>query len=418
MKLRVSKKISTRDIVLLILIVLIAPLLTSSYLAPSLNGTVLYFLYIHKPEAIITLTVLMLIRYKNGYGKLSISQKNTIVLYLIYVIIGIFYIFIGKSSIHYSSLRELFMWFLTNIFCVYLFAITDVKDRAVLLKLYLLISTFLVLDFCIVKTIKIDSSLLSASLAGAPFTSMLMLYIGACLIWFLHDKNVFTRVILLISIISSFYAIAFILERASNTLLVIGLIAIIIFCNNKKGKNEIIIFVIAIITLVILLYSGVITRLLISLANMTGSERLINRINSIIEYASYGNWDAGGQSAVDRINLIGRSFNTWTSSIKNFLIGAGDHRKNNYIIGNHGVLIDTCARYGLIGFSLLFAGFTRQMQGCCKRISDNSIKRQVVCIFVIYILRGIIGNILEAGMVLQLFFYLPMIIEHCENKNK
>ena len=136
-------------------------------------------------------------------------------------------------------------------------------------------------------------------------------------------------------------------------------------------------------------------------------------MNWIINGISQKDFALAGGSVSGRAQLMELSWNTWLSSWRAFLLGVGDHR-TGHIIGNHSDLIDTLARFGIVG-GIIFSKLSIAQFTFLRLLDDkqSSYKTQCMIVFLLYIVRGFFGNILTPAIAVQVFLFLPLLFERC-----
>lgn len=150
-----------------------------------------------------------------------------------------------------------------------------------------------------------------------------------------------------------------VMQRGTNVIMSVILlvsIAIFQFVNIKSTLR----FIVILSFIILFLYqSGVIFSLLDYVANSISTDRIAIRINALNYYLQYGDAVGAGSSMATRSELMHRSLNTFSDSYVNVLFGVGDHRGIGSPVGNHSEILDVLARYGIIGFTIVFIMFKR-----------------------------------------------------------
>ena len=144
-----------------------------------------------------------------------------------------------------------------------------------------------------------------------------------------------------------------------------------------------------------------------------GSPRVSKRINQIIVLLETGNFVEAGGSLGVRYELMMTSWKTFTATLSNFFLGIGDHRADNMVIGNHSLVLDELARYGLVfailSFWLILYSFkvVRKIVGVQP---GTRVDKQVLVLFVILILRAVVGALFDVSIGIVLFVVTPLLL--------
>lgn len=152
--------------------------------------------------------------------------------------------------------------------------------------------------------------------------------------------------------------------------------------------------------------------------SVSPSKRLSMRLVTLIDI---DNEEAAAGTITGRTALYWLSVETWLKSPTNFLFGIGDHftqsNPTETGIGQHADLLDTLARYGLLGFALLSISLKNIFYYIIS-LFDEKYKLNLAAIFLIYILCGFSKWIIVPSVGCVLFFMLPLSAWLVNNKNK
>ena len=244
-----------------------------------------------------------------------------------------------------------------------------------------------------------------------------MLLSGLSLIVFMQVKSWFPRIIALGVLLLTLYLNFFILQRGTNvvfTLAEIGMILVFIF------KRKTLVFFFSVVVVIVAIYAyitGFYINMFDWLADIIPSERLAIRFREISTALYYENLEASTGSLSARNRLMNVSWDTFTSSIGHFVFGAGEHSKDNTIIGHHSFFIDTLARYGIIGGALMFVYFKKQYQiimSYLDKKAEWALYMQCAIVFLFYVLRNFYGLLANdvANLIILVFFPLTFQIIH------
>lgn len=148
------------------------------------------------------------------------------------------------------------------------------------------------------------------------------------------------------------------------------------------------------------------------LSSNVSSERLQARITAVQGMLSHKSVKQYGGSFSRRMELIGNSWDTFRESPQNFLVGVGDIRNHNRLVGNHSYLADELARYGILGGLLSFWLLFRQLcfvRTAARTAPRSVLDRQLGCIFFVLFLRSCLGSVVEMSNGVGLFFIIPLV---------
>lgn len=337
---------------------------------------------------------------------------------LLAIILG--YAFIGYSSVQSGELLRNINWIMAGIVAINAMHLFSSREQSI---------TYSVMTICLLllsiiyinlgrAIIAIEDQSEAATVASAWYGSLFMLLTGLSLIVFLHVKRLLPRIITFLILILTLYLNVFVLQRGTNVLFSIAEIGLILVFLIKR-KPVVIALSITIAGFVILAQSSDNMVLLFDwLAYISPSERLSVRFEDISTAVTYEDIQVTRGSLAGRSELIGVSWSTFTSSIGRFVFGAGEHTGINTIIGHHSFIVDTLARYGIIGGALIFLYFQKQykivMSAVDKKI-DWPLYMQCTVVFIAYVLRNFYG-ILSYGLSnLFILFYFPLTIQLIKN---
>ena len=255
---------------------------------------------------------------------------------------------------------------------------------------------------------KITEYVTQYNLGSTNFTTTALLFSGITISLFLFDKGKRRLLWLLFSLTAMIYLVLY-AGRASNLILLI--VMIILFCIYRNDKISTIAPILIGIGLLFFIFFG--DALLDWMAEFIPSERIAVRIKAISFFLQ---GSSEGDLYMSRLEIVLMDFSTWTRSISSFIFGIGDHRYLNgnlneiYSIGisGHSAYFDFLPQYGLIGFSLLnllFFSFSKKIE--LINITSYKWKRYAKIIFLIVILRSLIGSIFSSDVTTMLFIGLP-----------
>lgn len=151
------------------------------------------------------------------------------------------------------------------------------------------------------------------------------------------------------------------------------------------------------------------------------SDRLVQRINQIIRFLKTGDITLAGGSLSKRYELIMTSWNTFTASYGNFLLGVGDHRVTNELIGNHSLFFDELARYGVLFAPVMYVLLYRSIKtviGLAHSKSDSAKNDwPLYIIMLIFVLRAFIGAVFDSSIGIVIFIIIPLLYMSLDRDN-
>lgn len=264
----------------------------------------------------------------------------------------------------------------------------------------------------------------AAEAANAWYGSLFMLLSGLSLIFILHVKSIIPRIVAITVFLLTLFINFSILQRGTNVVFTLAELGII-FVFTLKRKGIVYFFSIVIFGVAIYVYStGLLVDMIVWLADIVSSERIAARLNEIAAALYYEDIEASGGSFAGRNNLMGISWHTFTSSIGHFVFGVGEHSGDNTIVGNHSFIIDTLARYGIIGGTMMFVYFKKQYQiimSYLDKKTDWALYMQCAIVFLFYVLRNFYGQVSYSLVNLIILVFFPLtfqIIQYYKTKSK
>ena len=332
---------------------------------------------------------------------------------LLFIIV--FYSMLGYSNMGRNPLLRNVSWMIVGIMSIYAMKIFSDFEKKVLFVVLTITIVLLLISFIGVGQAmaafgdKEDASMA----AGTWYGSMFMLLSGISLIAVLRMKAWLPRIASFLILLLTLYLNIAILQRGTNVIFTVAeLFLVILF--NVKNKTLIGIGSVAIIVaLIVFVSSDLLIDLFDWLASVSSSQRLASRFQQISMALTYESIESGGGSFEARYELIMISWNTFTSSIGHFIFGAGEHWMTNNIIGHHSFIVDTLARYGIIGGALLFVYYKKQYQimfSIITKKTEWALFMQCTVVFLFYLLRNFYGNVSAATVVVIMLIYFPLVL--------
>ena len=359
--------------------------------------------------------VYLIVNYKYVFTHKNAVLVNSI---LLYVIVMFGYKFAGISSAEWGNYMNQLAFFISLLLMLLLVKMKDIQ-----FKPYFLWIVFFIIAFNIADNIRLsilypqintgrifmdEEFLASINAGGTRFYSFSLFFLNVCYLTFLNCKKKSIRnLMFILTVLSAVYIFAFCLKAA---VVVYGLISLVFIFYAKRVKNKKLFFFVLGVTgllsfIIISLFEEAIIDFIISISpDKRLTTRLVTLINPEDEEAQMG-------TVTGRTKLYMMSIETWLANIGNFLFGIGDHRAQFGAaatgIGQHGAFLDSLARYGLIGFVLLFLVFKHAFKTILS-FFDKEYRLQIICILVVFVLCGFTKGIFFPSMGLVMFLVLPL----------
>lgn len=254
---------------------------------------------------------------------------------------------------------------------------------------------------------------------NTQYTTSIMLASGAFLVAVLHARTFRRRMLFLALLAACVYFNMTVGQRGIIFFLSFLLYGLIIVFNKPIDKSRFLRFF-ALVVLGLALLSKA-DSILGWLAANVSSQRLQVRIEAAQDMLSHKTVSAYGGSFSRRVELVQKSWDTFRASPQNFLLGVGDIRRHNMLVGNHSHFADELARYGLLGALLSFWLLFRELRfvrSVAAPIPGSPLDRQLGCIFFVLLLRCVIGTIVEMTNAVQLFFTIPLLFRLIQHEDE
>ncbi len=244
---------------------------------------------------------------------------------------------------------------------------------------------------------------LANHLTGAPYCNAIMVFAGICFSLGLQSGKRIVKLAFFAGSLLCFAAITVILQRAINAILCLFML-LALWIMSYRYRRIILIFLLMIILMVFL--TGAVPAMIKGAAALVPGDRLANRLNSIADLLTTGNMSALSSSILKRFAFLQNSINTWLSDTTTFIIGYGSHEKNYSVISGHSDLLDTLAKYGLVGGILLFDILRRSVIVILRRQTRQQ-KLYTGTIILFVLLWGVLGALFRAYTSVVFFVALP-----------
>lgn len=364
-----------------------------------------------------TLLIWMLF-FVNRFWTISNQSKNLIYLSILYMLIIILYKITGTSTAGWEYMAGYLGWLVSEVIGIYFYYNATYSQRKRILFVIATTEIVNVIYIAVVGTrVMQNESEMGVTMTTAMFSTTFMLFSGILLILFLHTKQVLSKFIYFFAILLTIYVNFKVLQRGTNAILTVVMFVLIFLFNAKRSRRSYVIVFMSIILILTIYFTGAYVEILQIIENACGSDRLASRIHSINIFLQTGDYIYAGTSIRTRGMLLNNTWTTFTSSLWNILFGVGDHRATNEIIGNHSEIIDSLARYGIFVTGILIVLLKQQVKfirKCFSETNNNRIYNQTIIVFIIYIIRNIIGDAFSTAVGILMFIFLPTMISLIE----
>ena len=253
--------------------------------------------------------------------------------------------------------------------------------------------------------------------APTAFSTAVVLAMGAGFIVFRNaPSRRVARSALLFVLFATFFLV-FVMQRGTAFFLAFAMISGLIYCEimDRFALSLKVILLLGGIGVLVWMAAGGLSVLLEGLLDYLDVPRLRDKVEAVMRFADSVDMEYAGGSLGRRFELTMNSVHTFLHSGMSFLIGVGDHRETNWIIGNHSELIDTFARYGILGGGVFLWSLARECKGVLS-ISGlprhSMMRRQLNFILLLFLVITVVGDFLESFSGSQLFVTLPLAA-HC-----
>ena len=300
--------------------------------------------------------------------------------------------------------------------------------------IYVYFIVLIILNFSIVQDIllnRVNQGLtfeeldeLGSNVEWTAFSTAVLFVFGASLLVLLNSSHFVVKIIHSISLFISFYYIVFCSMRGSIIILMFLLFILLLFAKYiyiiKASIVKYLVYCVMITLVTLLVFNENV--IFDWLLNISPSDRLTYRILDLKEVSTYG---VSEDSLSGRYYLGKISVQTWLRDPLTFLFGIGDQRISNLGIqgfilsgvGGHSEILDTLARFGLVGFSIVVALFLRISKYLISLFDSPKVKMQVKMLLLVIVLtafsKAIFFDIVGIGM----FVLIPLTSLLINNKN-
>ncbi|MBR4748785.1 MAG: hypothetical protein IK083_04335 [Abditibacteriota bacterium] len=251
---------------------------------------------------------------------------------------------------------------------------------------------------------------LANHITGAPYCNSIMIFSGICFALGLQATGRMAKLLLFGVSLLSFAVITVILQRAINAILCLFMLLLLAIFSSRYRK-----LILAALVLFVLVFvlSGAVPACIKAVCSLFPGDRLANRLKSIADLMTTGEMSSLSKSILLRFAFLQNSINTWLTDSTTFIIGYGSHSKNYSVISGHSDILDTFAKYGLVG-GLLLVDILRRSIIVILRKHTRIQKYYTGIIIAFVILWGVLGGIFRAYTAVMLFVALPISAQYAQ----
>lgn len=353
----------------------------------------------------------------NALANSDRTERNTMLLCVVYIGILFLYKFLGLSTASVSYHYNIVRFFLTFLCIVPIYK--RLSRRQIHFLLFVCLGTLFItmaqnyllkMSWGYRYSIQLYIREGEKTVINTQYTSAIMLISGAMFCAFLNGKTFARRIISLALAILCAYFNLVVTQRGIILFLSIFMYPALLLFNSKRDTKQVV--NLTIITLLLLLLVSEYQTVLRGVASLIGSARLTSRIESMILVIERGSIEGtGGGSLAARLRLTGNSIRTFWGSFSNFLMGVGLRTDSNDLVGNHSQFFDEFARFGVLGGLLSSVTILRMLKAThviAMTGRSEVLKNQLSVLLVIIVLRAFIGTIMDPSIGAALFITIPL----------
>ena len=362
-------------------------------------------------EILLFVTVIGAIPILQHFSLLDKTPKTVLISSFLFFCVVLFYKLIGVSDAPWEFAAGYYCWMFVLFVCIITLEICSEKWLKIL-EIGILLIALLGIVYVIItgnRNMQFMDLEEAISQESAAYGSFIVLYSGICFIAFLHYKKPFFRILYMVAMLTAIYMNFVVMQRGTNVIFTVLMFLLIFIYRKKQHKRTRAVLFAIFVSLLLLYTTGAYTGVMDFLAEVSPSERVADRFRAINILLQTGDYVEAGSSIKTRSELTITSLNTFQNNGTSILLGIGDTR-NEDIIGCHSEIIDTLPRYGLFGFLFLAYALLGELKFFSRMLPQGEpLRSQVLIVFLIFILRNIIGNTLLPSVIVLLFLFLPIV---------
>lgn len=373
--------------------------------------------------ALVFFWALIMLSNKNKY-QLDKAIYKILLLSFIILSITVSYKLIGYSTAKIGTCMRYFGFFAAIPLGWYFVKNGSYKQKRLLLLLYSLIIVVSVVSNIIVTIPLVNMGMGSEEINDAAKTMNLPNfgdtsftgYVFLCCIFYFviicYEKKLINRIVALIIMgVCSYFTIICGMRGTTTILLMIGVLLVFVtkFLDRWKVSNDVIVFALILIALVVYINLESIVELLVQISP---SERLANRFNDLLYTSRHG---VGEDSFTGRGELFKISINSFFRSPITILFGIGEPLiEDDFVkagVSGHSDILDIIAKLGIVGCFFLFRCF-QLYYSYMKKLYKRTIYSNIhVYVFWMVLIYGFLKTIFWENFAIVTFIMFPLLFD-------
>ena len=252
------------------------------------------------------------------------------------------------------------------------------------------------------------------AIISTQYTCAILLMSGCMFSLFLYLRRSLWRPALLLGVVFCFAFNLVVTQRGIILLLSILMYPLLWLCSGKNRSAKRYLAFVGFVAAALVFYIAY-EPILTWIGEITGSQRLVSRMNSIVTLIQAGGIEeAGGGSLTARLRGMEISIQTFSGSVSNFLFGVGMKTDSNTLVGNHSQFFDEFAKFGVFVavFNILtvfrMLKISRKMSGVNK---EDRLYPSFSVLFFVFLLRALVGGVLEPSVGAVVFIAMPLMFK-------
>ncbi len=391
------------------LVIVLIPILTLFYCTPILG----------KPANIVGISVLIafMLLFRN---RTLVYRKNQVFVtgFLFFVILTVVYRLIGLSDKAWGNSMHQYSFFISYIAAMVAMAGLNVKKQKMILWIIVAIMAFNIADNIHLsieypmlnenRDSMDEDFLATINAGGSRFYTFAMFYFNVCFFVFLNAVNKKTKYIMFgVSALSAVYVLGY-CYKGSNVVYMLLSIVLQLIAKYSRYSDTFIIKIVIFSVVALLLVYFYQDEIVNAIIRISPSERLTTRLVTIVN----SEHDLANENTITgRENLILLSLTTWLDNPVNFLFGIGDVRAAHEVrltgIGQHSDFLDSLARFGILGGTIIFITIKQGFRYIFKLFGVH-LKIQLQIIVFMFVLCGFTKGVFNPYVGCVLFLLLPL----------
>ena len=248
---------------------------------------------------------------------------------------------------------------------------------------------------------------LTTNVGGTSFYATAMFYCASCFLILLNSKRTLFRILASVAIIISICFLLFISPRATAVILSVVMIFLILLLWISK-HSPVIGFILILGSFLMLFFLIPILEFLV--AHII-DPRLSERFASIVGLLR-GQDNGGNDSLTTRLMYSLLSLKSWTADFWSFVVGVGNKMDVNVEttgIGQHSQIIDSIAKYGIIGQLFMVPMYWKTFLIVKGHFYNRSYYYEAIIIVLMFFLYSLMNNSFKPEIGAVLFIFFPLI---------